>query len=114
MKPLMAIAGVSPDTGFTKEQIFSLFSNVEEFLPINKQLLVLIQERINSWDDNQLLGDIFLKLVRSIYHLPSTTTTSCILPSYLLHVHSMMTLHRRHSSRPTTVTATTTSEQSRS
>lgn len=70
MKPLMAIAGVSPDTGFTKEQIFSLFSNVEEFLPINKQLLVLIQERINSWDDNQLLGDIFLKLVRSIYHLP--------------------------------------------
>jgi hypothetical protein len=63
MRPLMAMAGVSADTNFTKEQIQGLFANVEEFLPINKQLLVLLTERVAEWDENQLLGDIFLKLV---------------------------------------------------
>jgi hypothetical protein len=46
----------------TKQEIHCIFSNIEQILPINKHLLEAVRQRIETWHDNQLLGDIFLKM----------------------------------------------------
>ena len=40
-----------------------VFSNVEHILPINEALLDMVKERIDTWSDTQVIGDIFVKFV---------------------------------------------------
>ena len=46
----------------SKEDIKVLFSNIEMILNFNKILFEGIQQRLRNWSDEQLLGDIFMKL----------------------------------------------------
>jgi len=46
----------------TKEELNQIFANVEQLLPINRQMLEYIRERCNNWHDNQMIGDVFLKM----------------------------------------------------
>ncbi len=39
-----------------------MFSNVEQLLPINRELLRQIEERVRSWNDTQRIGDVFKQM----------------------------------------------------
>jgi hypothetical protein len=67
MKPLFERVGtdegaINQIPGVSKEDIKSIFSNVEHLLPINNSLLDSISKRVEDWHENQLIGDIFLKM----------------------------------------------------
>lgn len=41
-----------------------IFLNIEDILPVNNKLLTQLESRINdNWNDNQLIGDIFVDMV---------------------------------------------------
>ena len=46
----------------TPEDIRTMFSNVEQLLPINRELLNQLESRLNNWSDKQKIGDIFNKM----------------------------------------------------
>ena len=47
-----------------EQDIRSVFANVESILMLNSTLLQETEERMNSWDFETKLGDVFLKIVR--------------------------------------------------
>ena len=63
MHPLEQMAETELLPTRSKAEIRKIFSNVEQLLPINKHLKTAIEERVNNWHENQLIGDIFLKMV---------------------------------------------------
>jgi len=87
MKPLMQLAETPPDVAqarsnerlsvkglnlnsligskgvkITPEDIKTMFSNVEQLLPINRELLNQLESRVKNWSDKQKIGDIFNKM----------------------------------------------------
>jgi len=48
--------------GITKEDIRFIFSNVSHLLPIHQTLLESLQQRVAAWNDQQMVGDILLKM----------------------------------------------------
>jgi len=60
--PLLELAETEVMPQRTKAEIHSIFSNIEQILPINKHLLEAVRQRVDNWHENQLLGDIFLKM----------------------------------------------------
>eukprot|EP01103_Thecamoeba_quadrilineata_P018868 TRINITY_DN7422_c0_g1_i1.p1 TRINITY_DN7422_c0_g1~~TRINITY_DN7422_c0_g1_i1.p1 ORF type:complete len:545 (-),score=73.96 TRINITY_DN7422_c0_g1_i1:77-1711(-) len=51
----------TPEAIVTEEDMKRLFSNIETILNVNTEFLICLENRINDWNDNQLLGDIFLQ-----------------------------------------------------
>lgn len=47
----------------TEMEIRAVFSNVESILMLNTTLLDETKERMENWDMEQRIGDIFLKIV---------------------------------------------------
>ena len=62
MIPLLAKTTAEEIPGISKEDVKSIFSNVEHLLPINKSLLDTVSKKLDDWHENQLIGDIFLKM----------------------------------------------------
>eukprot|EP01122_Echinamoeba_exundans_P007650 TRINITY_DN2399_c0_g1_i1.p1 TRINITY_DN2399_c0_g1~~TRINITY_DN2399_c0_g1_i1.p1 ORF type:complete len:704 (-),score=122.41 TRINITY_DN2399_c0_g1_i1:6-2117(-) len=61
MHPLMIAIG-TPNEILTKQEFNEVFPNVELIINLNKELLRMVQERIDQWHPHQKIGDIFLKL----------------------------------------------------
>ena len=45
-----------------QKEVRSIFGNVEQILQLNSDLLQQVQQRAAKWDDNTLLGDIFMAM----------------------------------------------------
>ena len=73
-RPLIAKAETDELPNVTKAQMRSVFSNIEQLLPMNQHLLSEIQARVNSWHATQLIGDIFEKTVSLSGPFPSLMT----------------------------------------
>lgn len=39
-----------------------IFSNIEEILPVNKQLLQYLEEKWENWSANQTIGEVLLAI----------------------------------------------------
>ena len=79
--PMLDAAETEMLPGITKDDIRSIFSNVNHLLPISKTLYDSVEQRRKIWNDNQLIADIFLKMVLPSF-LPSFLySLSCSLPS---------------------------------
>lgn len=52
-------------------QIRTIFSNVQIIFMLNSTLLSDMEERIKIWDSEQIIGDIFIQIVRFCYDLIS-------------------------------------------
>jgi hypothetical protein len=48
----------------TKEQLKVLSSDIQVILGVNQMLLASVEERLVSWTQNQLIGDIFIGNVK--------------------------------------------------
>lgn len=42
--------------------VMSIFSNAEEILPVNKQLLVELEKKWENWSPTQTIGDTIFKM----------------------------------------------------
>jgi hypothetical protein len=51
-----------------RNDVTRIFSNVDLIVNVNQELLVSLEDRIASWSDQQLIGDVFLELVCIINH----------------------------------------------
>jgi hypothetical protein len=47
----------------TNEEVNRIFANVEVILKLSEELLVSLKERLNNWNNQQQIGDVFLKFV---------------------------------------------------
>ena len=90
----------------SKAQVKTLFSNVDQLLPMNQHLLGEISGRLDAWRDDQLIGDIFEKAgpFFKIYSIHGTAwsrvqemLTQCL--SDTLFVEQVKTLEQQQSCR---------------
>jgi len=58
-RPLEGSAG-SLKPIVTKEEVETLFSNVELILNVNQELLTQLQQKMATWTDTTIIGDVFL------------------------------------------------------
>mmetsp|Transcript_5273 Transcript_5273/g.16099 ORF Transcript_5273/g.16099 Transcript_5273/m.16099 type:complete len:992 (+) Transcript_5273:193-3168(+) len=59
--PLLALADGSGGK-IRRDDILLIFSNVQQLVMCNQELLKGIDERVNSWSSEQLIGDVFFKM----------------------------------------------------
>jgi hypothetical protein len=48
------------DPSINVDHLRNIFSSLENIMPLNKKLLQQIEERVKSWSNTQLIGDVFL------------------------------------------------------
>jgi hypothetical protein len=48
------------DFGLSKDDIFTLFSNIEVIKQLHQKLLENLRARVNSWTDASTIGDVFV------------------------------------------------------
>jgi hypothetical protein len=53
----------APENILTKDDVRNIFGNIRIILTYNQELLRSVQERVNDWADETLIGDIFLRMV---------------------------------------------------
>lgn len=51
-----------PESTLPSSLVMSIFSNVEEILPVNKQLLVELEKKWANWSPEQTIGDTIFKM----------------------------------------------------
>lgn len=51
-----------PESTLPSSLVMSIFSNAEEILPVNKQLLVELEKKWENWSPEQTIGDTILKM----------------------------------------------------
>jgi len=87
----------------TKDEMKSIFSNIEGIQALNFSVLERLQSRLHNWHPYQPIGDIFLKMVRSRPTLSMANQSESVT----------LVACRRRSSRSTRSTARTTTPPSR-
>ena len=88
--------------GITKEDIRCIFSNVSHLIPIHQTLTESVRQRVDNWSDEQMVGDILLKMVRLLLFLcdhSSSLTTQYHLGALLPSVQQLPEQLRESASR---------------
>ncbi len=49
--------------GITKEEFQIIFANIETIVNLHREILKILEQRLNSWSSSQQIGDIFIKYV---------------------------------------------------
>jgi hypothetical protein len=62
-KPLMDATEIDDDFDTTKQEIKTIFGNIHVLLNVNKQLLEEITTRLETWNENSMIGDVFVDVV---------------------------------------------------
>jgi hypothetical protein len=60
-----------------EEELGHMFGNIEQLWSISSELLWALEERLQQWSPDQLLGDVFLNLVcnsLSLHVVPNVST----------------------------------------
>lgn len=50
--------------GFSMDKLFTMLNSLKLILPLNEQLRLDLKGRISKWSETQLVGDIFIKMVK--------------------------------------------------